>query len=387
MLYITGEYPPMRGGVGDYTARLVEAIAPLGWEPMVLTSGAAGRNEDPRVLARLERWGWSLGDEVSATIQEVDPSLIHIEYQTGAFALHPAVNLLPRRLRRLGLPVVTTFHDLREPYLFPKAGPVRRWANRAMAAFSSAIVATNEPDRRELARDAELDRRTHVIPIGSNLPAAGPDGQGAARRRLGIEPGERTIGFFGFLTEEKGVELLLDALECLPEPRPRLVVVGGELSDTDLAHAEEQRRIRARLSTARLPATITGFVPAVEAAESLSALDLIVLPFPSGASLRSGTLIAAVSAGLPLLTTDPAPGDSLAPLVGGESIWLAAPGSVASLAREISLLLADDHLRRRLAEQARAMSRAFRWETIAELHADLYEQVLSEMKGPARGAI
>lgn len=368
----------MRGGIGDYTARLVRALERIDWKPFVLTSAAAGPTEDQRVLARIRRWDWSAATVIQGAIDETGADIVHIEYQTGAFALHPAVNFLPRRLRSSGLPVVTTFHDLLVPYLFPKAGPLRRWANRMLATGSTAVIATNERDRRQLAGLRAMASRTVLIPIGSNLPPV-PVAERAPRE----EPS--TIGFFGFLTEEKGVDLLIEALERQAEPRPRLVIIGGGLGDSDMANRAYLDRLRERLDGADLQISETGHLSPMDAGKALTGLDLVVLPFRGGASLRSGTLIAALRTGLPVLTTDPGEGDSLAPFAGGDSVWLVPPGNVNALAEAIGLLIETPSLRARLGERARAVSASFTWDSIAERHADLYEQLLSESRGAARG--
>jgi hypothetical protein len=48
VLFITGEYPPLEGGVGDFTHLLGQEMARQGAEVGVLTSCTAGleRNED-----------------------------------------------------------------------------------------------------------------------------------------------------------------------------------------------------------------------------------------------------------------------------------------------------------------------------------------------------
>lgn len=380
VLFVTGEYPPMRGGIGDYTARLVAALAETGWQASVLTAKAAGTRDDPRLLPWVGRWDWTAGRTVRRAVEETGADLVHIQYQTGAFAMHPVVNLLPAMLRgvRPRVPVVVTFHDLRTPYLFPKAGPVRRWANRMLAIGAEGIVVTNAHDRARLARWPRVAARTVTIPIGSNLPDPGAVDPGPTRDRLGIAEGETAVGFFGFLTRDKGVDLLLDALERLREHRVRLVIVGGGLGDTDAANAAYHRSLRERLARSRVPSTVTGHLAPVDAAESLAALDLIALPFRQGASLRNGTLIAAVRSGTPVVTTDPAPDDSLDPLVGGESVWLVPPGDVDALARAISLLLGDASLRARLRDAARGAAAAFDWSHIAEHHAALYDCVLGK---------
>ena len=42
ILFITGEYPSMQGGVGDYTRRLGQALGELGADVHVLTHVDAG---------------------------------------------------------------------------------------------------------------------------------------------------------------------------------------------------------------------------------------------------------------------------------------------------------------------------------------------------------
>ncbi|HVB64658.1 MAG TPA: glycosyltransferase, partial [Nitrolancea sp.] len=134
VLIVSAEYPPMHGGIGDYTARLVSALAGNGWHARILTSEAA-RSEDPRVLAQVHRWNWDITDQIREALESTQAELLHIQYQTGAYGMHPAINFVPKRLgnRDRVLPVVTTFHDLLPPYLFPKAGPAREWVTRALA--------------------------------------------------------------------------------------------------------------------------------------------------------------------------------------------------------------------------------------------------------------
>ena len=66
---------------------------------------------------------------------------MHIQYQSAAYGLHPAVNYLPWRLRALQhRPAIgATFHDLRFPYIFPKAGPLRWQAVLALGVAATRM--------------------------------------------------------------------------------------------------------------------------------------------------------------------------------------------------------------------------------------------------------
>ncbi len=383
VLMVTAEYPPMHGGIGDYTSRLVDALSDNGWDTRVVTSVSVEAN-DERVLPRIRHWNWEIAGTIRDVLRETEARLVHIQYQTGAYGMHPAINFLPRRVggEQPSIPWVTTFHDLLPPYLFPKAGPVRDWITRTLARNSDAIVVTNERDMEQLTIQHRLGHRVVMIPIGSNLPDVVLDDRDRVRQRVGLErPEEIGIGFFGFLSEDKGVDILLQALSEITLPRPaRLVIIGGGLSATDVANQQYFSWIQRQLKECPIPVSETGFLPPDWAAEVLSAMDIVVLPFRKGASLRRGTLIAAIRAGATVLTTDPGPGDSLAPLVGGEALWLVAPSDPDALRGGILTLLNDPTLCRQLALNALVQGADFDWNAIAQRHIGLYETLLNRSR-------
>ena len=143
---LSAEYFPQVGGVGDYTACLAEVFKEAGANVTVLT-GAANQPPSP-ALAGPQRWNWSALKTIERNLRLHPADILNIQYQTGAYNMHPAINFLPLYLRwKMGShrpKIVTTFHDLLVPYLFPKAGPVRNWVNRVLLRTSDATVVTNE---------------------------------------------------------------------------------------------------------------------------------------------------------------------------------------------------------------------------------------------------
>ena len=159
--FVTGEYPPMQGGVGDCTHELGCALMQLGHQVTVITStramGSAPHSQafEPQVHPIIDRWNWSSWRSILSQVQSDQGEILHIQYQTAAYAMHPAINLLPLRVRWWSNRprVVVTFHDLRVPYLFPKAGATRSWANLQLARWSDAAIVTNQEDRRQLRNE------------------------------------------------------------------------------------------------------------------------------------------------------------------------------------------------------------------------------------------
>src|SRR5439155_2826844 len=241
---ITGEFPPLAGGVGDYSARLAAALEQLGLAVFVLTSdlGPTPGVLRPHVRADIRDWGVRSWRRVEQAITDCRADLVHIQYQPGAFQLRGAINLLPLwlRLRRPRVGVLVTFHDLMVPYLFPKAGSLRWLAVRALAAAADGSIFVDSADQ---ARLGPAYNRLW-IPVGSNVPCAPPPGfdSEAVRRALGADDGQLTVGYFGFLTRSKGAETLLHALRLLlDEGRDvRLALIGAAAGSSSQSDRHDQ---------------------------------------------------------------------------------------------------------------------------------------------------
>lgn len=412
VLLLSAEYPPARGGVGDYTRELAAALHRAGVEGRVLTSARAGTPDDnpPGVLvyASLAGWGWRALGRVADLLLSIRPDVVHVQYQTAAYGMHPAINLLPYFLRARGVavPLVTTFHDLRIPYLFPKAGALRHLPALALARGSHRFVLVTpehwfETPLRWLRRvEPRVGERAHVIPIGSNIAPSPPPGydRAAWRARWGLAAGEVALAYFGFVNRSKGVDDLLHALarvrnEGLPA---RLVMVGGE-GTSNAADTAWQSEIEQLAESLGLRQAIlrTGYADPASVAAHLLAADLCALPFRDGATLQRGTLLAALAHGLPVISTlaaAPASGNegTALPLPGGwsrwakalahgENIWLVPSSAPDLLAGAIRQLAGDATMRARLSRGASALARELSWDAIAREHLALYTSLAGEM--------
>ena len=411
---LTGEFPPDRGGVGDYTARLAGALAARGVPVVVLTirrSGAAARRRWTDgatravvpVYAAVPAWDARALLVVARALRKLGPRpLLHMQYQAGAFDLGGVVHLLPLWLRAV-LPrarVVTTFHDFLVPYLFPKAGPLRLALNRLLARTSAAAVFT-EPADLALAGP---NVRGRVVPIGSNLdrPTLTHADRATARARLGADDATMLVGFFGLLNRSKGVPTLLRAVRrLLDDGWPvRLALIGaatGASDPTDLAEAREVRALVAGLGLSEA-VTATGYLAPRDVSAALVACDAVALPFVDGASARRGTLMAAIAHGVPIVTTRPpassataesvgdtsgAAPDAVAVVIGadalrhGDGVLLVPPGDPAAMAAALARLADDPALRRRIAAGAESLASRIGWGAIAAEHADVYAAALA----------
>lgn len=389
ILMITGEYPPMEGGVGDFTRQLSRALIDRGHELHVLTTQEA-EHEEHKTDGKIEvhravgSWNWTVHHKITQWIDQLNPDVVNIQYQAAAYQLRGSINLYLRwQGRHLQPPVVTTFHDLRPPYLFPKAGALRHWAITQMAAYSDGIIVTNGEDYNEISErlDGKEGPPIRLIHIGSNIAPNPPEGYRRAtwRRRHGIAEDALLIGFFGFLNESKGVETLLNALHQLrkQDVPAHLIFIGGRTGTSDVTNTVYAQKIDALIQDLALADAIqrTGFVTPAEVSAALLAVDICALPYRDGVSLWRGTLHACLAHGCPIVTTEPK--GHVEMIEPGTHVLTVPSEAPSPLAEEILRLWKNPKLRAELGDNAAALAKEFSWERIAAHTAEFY-RVLSE---------
>lgn len=372
---VTGEYPPMEGGVGAFTRELARALAALGHPVHVFTRAEAQGAAEPGVeVSAVVRGVWSWGTIPTirrwAAAQRLD--VVNVQFQTAAYNMHPAVHWLPARLSEARS--VITFHDLRVPYLFPKAGPAREWTVRRLARTADGVVTTNRADEVRL-RDEWGVTPLALIPIGSNVRTDPPPGyrRDDWRARHGVAPGDLLISYFGFLNESKGGLVLVEALARLAERGvpARLVMMGGRAGASDPTNLAYGERLDALVAQRGLTERViwTGFVDDADITGHFLASDVTALPYLDGVSLRRGTLMAALAHGRAIVTTEP---EVHEPELEGVVETVPA-GDAGALTGAIERVWRDDARRTELERAALDASAAFRWETIAERTVAFFE--------------
>jgi glycosyltransferase involved in cell wall biosynthesis len=350
VLFVTGEYPPLRGGIGDYTDHLRMALAERGVRSIVLSGpGASGEG-----VHRVRAWNWRSYRRVARLVRAERIDVVHIQYQAGVFDMHVALNLLPGTVRaRLRVPVVTTFHDLRPPYLFPKAGSVRKLAMLRMARMSSAVVTTNPGDEAAMQRAGVHAVR---IPIGPNLPPPMPS----------VEVDRTVVAFFGYPTRMKGTEELIAAVGRLATSRPvTLLMIGDQGQPSAMNDILGSEHLDQLARQAGVLIRRTGRLSPQDASDAMASAGVVVLPFRAGASQRSGSLLAALQSGRPVVTTAPANASNLGDLGNLPQLTLALREDIEDLCAAIATALASPR-------QPQPLPGEYRWQSIAERHHEVY---------------
>ncbi|HJO07877.1 MAG TPA: glycosyltransferase family 4 protein [Chloroflexota bacterium] len=382
--FVTGEYPPQVGGVGDHVALLRETLEQMGVTTWVITGTTPELEVDhPRTARMMRRWGFSRMTALMRRLQEINPDVVHLQYQSGAFGLSAAANLIPRfiRMGRVEAKTVTTLHDLRTPYVFPKAGMLRRFLVRRTAKDSDGVIFVSPEDARELMKQdlpigevSLLDSTVaSVIPVGPTiLPVGIGDDREALRAELGLPPRAFIVGHIGFRQRNKGMRVLGDALRQTQQLQGDLVLAligSGEPPGDGRRHDRGERTD----NIGQWQVVESGWLEPTGMSHWLQCCDLCVLPFADGLSLRRSTFMSAIAHGLPVVTTRPA--QSFPGLESGENVILVPPGDATSLSYAISQFAGSVPMHHDYGERVRQLSERFSWEANAGATLALYHAV------------
>lgn len=300
VLLVTGSYPPMRCGVGDYTQRLAEALAGLSnVRVSVLTSHEAGaaNSHDPVAIYPTMR-GWRLPEfvRVLRVIRKERPDIFHVQYPTRGYGR----GLLPTFLPLLGWlgrsRVVQTWHELHSGR-GPRA--IVGFLTKGLVPGGLIVVRPNyAPQVPTEWRWVLKRKRFRTILNASAIPRVrlDPDERNQIRQ-VRSRDGSMMIVYFGFMHERKDTHLLFEIAD--PE-RDHLLLI-GECDPTNSYHQSLLDRARSARWSGKV--TFAGFLPAAEVAGILAAADAVVLPFADGGGEWNTSIHAAQAQGTFVLTT------------------------------------------------------------------------------------
>ncbi|MHB8846035.1 MAG: glycosyltransferase [Nitrospirota bacterium] len=298
ILFITGSFPPMKCGVGDYTACLANALVNHKDVHVAILTGEMNSNNAHSVAYEIfpviKKWRINEFLKIRSVIRHWKPDIVHIQYPTqGYYGGGYLPFLLPLLLYVSRIKVAQTWHE----YYTTVLNPLLLFK----AVIPSTIVAVR-PNywehltpifRRIIRKD-----RIAFIPNASSLPHISLSIQERQDIRSRFASSERKlIAYFGFFYPFKGADMLFK----IADPRHDHVVFIGPFDDKDPYH--RSLRDRAMTGTWAGNATITGFLPPDEAARILAAADAVILPFRKGGGMWNTSLHGAALQGTFIITT------------------------------------------------------------------------------------
>src|SRR5215470_8547918 len=202
----TNNYLPFRGGVTTAVETLRAGLEAGGHQAWIFAPGARGAAEDSPFIFRYPAIpaptypGFAVPVPISPRLarlaRDFRPDVIHVQ--------HPfLLGVTGGRLaRRLGVPLVFTYHTRYEKYAHYVPLPERmvaalavrlacRFADRAYLVVAPSVVIA------ETLRERGVRAPVAVIPTGVPLDHFRPGARAAARAALGLDPGRLSCLYVG----------------------------------------------------------------------------------------------------------------------------------------------------------------------------------------------
>jgi glycosyltransferase involved in cell wall biosynthesis len=343
---------PMEYGVLSYLEHLFDGLDRSRWEPTLVFSPRRMAPQATGLVARLAargirvrslpfRRGAGAGDAHAALhllreVRALRPAVMHL-HSTKA-------GLIGRIIARLaGVPVLYTPHGTSWHYTGRLVGRCQLGLERAFRGTTHTLLSVCAEEASAFVREVGFaPARVRVVPNGVRVPerAALAAARQSARRALDI-PGDAVwLVFVGRLTNEKGLDVLLDALAHDVGADGLLVVGDGR----------ERARLETAAAASRIPVRFCGYQ--TDVSPFLAAADVLVQP--SRSEGLPFTLLEAMAHGLPVVCSG----------VGGMRAALGDCGRIvfadrpAELAECLRDLVHDKGARRTLGEAARLRAAA-----------------------------
>jgi glycosyltransferase involved in cell wall biosynthesis len=301
---VTGSYPPMMCGVGDYTQALVNSLRESGVDVRVVTTQIDTFNTSSETWVSRVMPDWRIGQvqKFLNIVEEFSPDIVHIQDPTQGYdyGTAPVLMIAAARLKKR-MNIVWTWHE------FPPETFKRRFLMFVlMALVSKAIVFVRHNFKSNISQllSCLLHRKPfQFIPNASVIPKSNMDELSRIQLKESIVPDDKhMIVFFGFIYPNKGVEQLFD----IADPKKHHLVLVGKL-DTNYPY---HQKILSLAQDERWSGHVSmlGFLESEEAAKVIKAADAVVLPYTEGAGSWNTSLHAATLQGTFVITTSQSQG-------------------------------------------------------------------------------
>jgi glycosyltransferase involved in cell wall biosynthesis len=332
------------GGVGRHVAALAGALARAGHRVVVagpeptLQAAAIGPGTTTAVLALPDRPHLPsvARDVVRLRALARHSDVVHAHGLRAGALTALAASTLRRRVRP---PVVVTLHNA----LVGGGRSRRTYAllERVVARRAEMVLGVSA-DLEQRMREVGARRVGHaLVPAPAGAPPARDREQ--VRAELGVPDGVPLVLTVARLAPQKGLPLLLDAMQLLVSDRTQLqCVIAGD--------GPMRQALQARVEATRLPVRLLGRRDDVP--DLLAAADVAVCP-----SVWEGQPLVvqeALRLGVPLVATDVGGTAQVA----GQAAVLVPYGDPAALAAAVRGLLQDPHRRQHLAIAGRGRAAA-----------------------------
>ena len=307
---ITPEYPPQPGGVSDYTAQVAEALAQEGEEVHVWCPGTNAVSLSGSHVHVHRDLGLVRPADLSAIGEQLDrfpaPRRILVQYVPHGYGQRsmnvPFCTWLWQRVTRHGdtleIMVHEAFLNFEGSWRQYGAALIHRLMTVILLRGASRVwVSIPECERRWKFYTFGRHGPFQWLPVPSNIRVASDDGAICALRRRYAPEGGLLLGHFGTY-----------GLPVLSVLEPIIETIAREIPDLPLLlmgmnSQEFRKHFIEKHPTLESTLEATGPLDPESLSHHIAACDVMIQPYPDGATTRRTSLMIGLAHGKPIVTT------------------------------------------------------------------------------------
>ncbi|MDY0171121.1 MAG: glycosyltransferase family 4 protein [Thermoguttaceae bacterium] len=362
---VVGNYLPRQCGIATFTTDLCEAMA-SGFPDLSVLAIPVNDTEDgysypPRVRFELSQADLHSYRQAADFLNINKIDAVCVQHEFGIYGGPDGSHVLSL-LRELRTSIVTTLHTI--PI---KPSPTQRKILVEIADRSDRLVVMSRKGLGFLQDIYNVPAdKVDLIPHGiHDVPFTDPN---FYKDNFGVE-GKFVILTFGLLSQNKGIEYVIQALPEVLETYPNVVflVVGATHPNVQKAEGEIYRlslqRLARRLGVENNVVFHNRFVTLEELMEYIGSADVYVTPYLNQDQITSGTLAYALGAGKAVISTPYWYAEELL----GDGAGVLVPFKAAdALAHAIQHVLEEEAERHAMRKQAYLLGRKMIWPEVAK---------------------
>jgi glycosyltransferase involved in cell wall biosynthesis len=374
-----GNYMPRQCGIATFTTDLCEAVAAAYTEAsciaLPVNDTEAGYEYPPRVRFELTEKDIRSYRRAADFLNINNVDLVCLQHEYGIFGGRAGSHLLAL-LQELRMPIVTTLHTiLKDP------DPDQLRVLKEIASLSDRLVVMSERGVKYL-RDiygvsaGKIDMIPHGIP---DVPFVDSSFH---KDLFGVE-GKIVLLSFGLLSQDKGIETVINALPAVLAGHPNVVyIILGATHPNVLLHEGESYRLS--LQWLAQEKGVEGqvifynrFVSLEELIQFISAADIYITPYLNAAQITSGTLAYTLGAGKAVISTPYWYAEEMLAEERGVLVPFRDP---AALAATVNDLIDNEAKRHAMRKRAYLFGRSMIWPQVAKRYWESFERARSERR-------
>ena len=302
IIYVTGSFPRLGDGIGDAAGKLYDSMIKEE-NILLITSDILNIREyieekKYKDVLLVSNWRLKAVRQILKQMKKEGSTKLLIEYAGNGYKKDLAISFLPFfiRVRNLFCKKKIKCHlRLHEYTMCRKARKIFTWP---LVRFCHHLDTPSFVEYEHLKN--KFGNKVSKSGIGSNI-------NWVNSKKMPSE-GKINLGFFGGIYPGKGIEKLLEIWSELEHNYPeryQYYLLGGFPKNLTNAFNNYQSEIQKLIEEKGLASKIiiTGFLPEEEIEQKLDLIDIAVLPYEDGLTLRRGSFLAFLGRNVAVVTT------------------------------------------------------------------------------------